>query len=288
MRILLIGTGFIGSQILQTLSNEGHEVSIFSKSEKDYSKFHQIVGDISDKECRVQALRCNPEVVIQTAWISKAKIYKNHPSNFDYSSSTIDLARDVLSTSAKHFIVLGSCSEYGLPSTLCHAGKSKLSPLNLYAQQKVRAFLEIRKILANSHVKFSWPRIFYPYGPNQDPQRLIPQLIKAYRERSDFILDDISSVYDWISTRDVASAISWLINHDLPTELDIGSGIGFTNPQVQEAIEKRFARSGFVGSHPKSGVAKEFFVVDKKSPLFDSGWRPSDTIQSGIDWLLNS
>ena len=46
MKILVIGSGFIGSAIIQRLQSEGHELLIFSKTFKDGILSQQVIGDI--------------------------------------------------------------------------------------------------------------------------------------------------------------------------------------------------------------------------------------------------
>lgn len=289
MKILVLGSGFIGGAIINRLEALGHELLSFSRTPKAGIASRQIVGDIFDFASVQESLRWKPEVLIHTAWITSPGLYKNDPSNIRYSQFSIDLVNSIVRSDIQHLIVLGTCAEYGLRSAPSTAGITPLSPKSLYAQQKVEAFNVIKQIMFDSPAKFTWARIFHPYGPNQDEKRLIPYLIKSLKNGERAKLADISSIYDWITIRDIASAISWILTHEVPTEIDVGTSIGYTNLELlmllEELIPERILNSEEI--RHEFG-AREVFVTGLESPLLRSGWRPHDTLRSGLEWVLDS
>ncbi len=183
--------------------------------------------------------------------------------------------------------MLGTCAEYGKQTGPSIAGLTETSPNNLYSQQKVEAFDSVKNKLQGSSIRFTWARLFYPYGPYQHEKRLIPQIVRSLKSQNPIRLSDTTSVYDWISTRDVASAISWIIQYDLPIEIDIGTSIGYTNLSLLMTLEELCQAKNQLTSHEKHSLGVEdFFVMGKNSPLLASGWLPRDTLQSGLMWAL--
>jgi nucleoside-diphosphate-sugar epimerase len=167
------------------------------------------------------------------------------------------------------------------------AGFTKPSPSTLYAQQKVAALHSVRELLQESDLRFTWARIFYPYGPNQDSRRLIPRLISSLRRGESVSLADTSSTYDWITTRDIASGISWILDNELPIEIDIGTSFGYTNLELKMILEELLEINHHEASpKPHSFGLNEVFVANKNSPLFTSGWSPEDSLRSGLYWVL--
>lgn len=289
MKILVIGNGFIGSAIIRRLELEGHELLIFSRSKKVGIKSPQVSGDIFNFNELITALSWNPQVIIHTAWITSHRDYPEHSSNYDYAKFTAKLASFTSRTNLEHLIILGSCAEYGHPNRVSVAGVTDLSPNNLYARQKIEAMNSAKTSLLGTEVRLTWARIFQPYGPNQDYKRLIPSLIKSLKSNLQVTLNDTTSVLDWITTRDIASAISWLIIHNTPIEVDIGTGIGYTSIEILEQLEGLLGRSDqSTRIDAQSPFEKRVMVVGKDSPIFESGWRPSDTLKSGLEWVLQS
>ena len=102
-------------------------------------------------------------------------------------------------------------------------------------------------------------------------------------------LKDTSSLLDWVTTQDIASAISWIISHNISIEVDIGTSIGYTNLELLRHLEvlmgetKQWDR---IASMPP--VGKGMTVVGKDSPLLVSGWLPENNLDSGLKWVLEA
>jgi len=288
MKILVIGNGFIGASIIQHLESEGHELLIFSKTFKDGIQSQQVTGDIFSFDEFSKTLLWDPQVIIHTAWVTALSIYADDSSNYQYAQFTADLAKYVLQTNLEHLIILGTCAEYGPQSGASSAGVTEFNPINLYAKQKVLAMNSAKKSLLSSSIRLTWARVFQPYGRYQDRNRLIPYLIDTLKMRKQVDLSDTSSVLDWITTRDIASAISWIINHDTPIEVDVGTGIGYTNVELLRHLEDLLGDSNQwarIAAHPPKGNG--ITLVGKNSPLFVSGWLPSDSLNEGLEWILD-
>jgi nucleoside-diphosphate-sugar epimerase len=289
MKILVIGNGFIAKSIIQRLISEGHILLVFSRTEKEGILCEQIQGNIFNFEEVIKALVWKPQIIIHTAWITTPGLYRDDLTNFEYEQFTTKLARYITYSDVEHLIVLGTCAEYGRQSGSSTAGITGLSPSTLYAEQKVAAFNSVRKLQQESDMRLTWARIFYPYGLNQDHRRLIPHLIHALRNGEPVLLTDTSSVHDWITTRDIASAISWIIGKDVPMEIDVGTSFGFTNLELLITLEKILPTTSRFSQHGVHHFGlNDVFVVGKDSPLFTSGWLPKDTLLSGLEWVLET
>lgn len=289
MKILVIGSGFIAKPIIDRLAVEGHELLIFSRTQKQDIRVNQVTGDIFQFDDFAKTLLWKPQVIIHTAWVTSHSQYTNDPSNYRYAQFTSDLARIIVGTDVAHLIMLGSRAEYGSQVKPSTAGVTKLNPSNLYAQAKVASFMAANESLLESNIRLSWARIFQPYGPNQDQKRLLPYLVDSLRQGKEVILTDTSTILDWVTTRDIASAISWLINNDTPNEIDIGTSIGYTNVDLLKHLEGMLGNSdqwAHFNQHDSKG--NQVFIVGKDSPLYKSGWMPNDTLISGLEWVLNS
>lgn len=289
MRILVTGNGLLASSIVSQLAEQGHELMVFSRSARSSILCPQVQGDIFDFENFCSAMdKWDPQIVVSTAWITTPGIYRNDALNLKYSDFTKNLADYVKYTNVEHLILLGSCAEYGYQITPSIAGVTKLAPQNLYAEQKVVAMKNARASLISTEIRLTWARVFYPYGPNQDQRRLIPHIIQNLINQRPIFLDDITSVYDWISARDVASAISWVIGHELPFELDIGTSLGYTNLEILKMAEKLLGEKCAINSDDQHKIGlSEVLVVGKESPLFKSGWEPADSLVTGLEWVIN-
>lgn len=289
MKILVIGNGFIATSVIQRLESEGHELLIYSRTLNSKIHSKQVLGDIFDFEGFIKVLLWKPQIIIHTAWITTPGLYKSDLANFKYAQFTTDLARHIAYSDLEHLIILGTCAEYGHQSGPSTAGITRLSPNILYAEQKVEAFKAVKQLLQGSEMRITWARIFYPYGPDQDRKRLIPHLIHSLKSREPLVLTDTSSIHDWITTRDIASALSWVIDNELPMEIDVGTSFGFTNLELLVILEKLLETTNQLAGRDMHNLGyDEVFVAGKTSPLFMSGWSPTDSLITGLEWVLSS
>lgn len=287
MKILVIGNGFIATSVVKRLESENHELLVFSRTPSERIICQQVLGDIFDFEEFIKVLDWRPQIIIHTAWITTPGVYRDDLSNIKYAQFTTDLAKYITHSDVEHLMILGTCAEYGYQGGPSTAGITMLSPRTLYAEQKVFAFNSVKELMECSDVRLTWARIFYPYGPNQDQKRLIPHLIHSLKNGEPVVLADTSSIHDWITTRDIASALAWVINNELPTEIDVGTSFGFTNLELLVTLEGLLQTTNQLPARETHDLGhKEVFIAGKASPLFKSGWSPKDSLIAGLEWVL--
>jgi nucleoside-diphosphate-sugar epimerase len=287
MKILIIGNGFLGSAISQRLQSDGHEILIFARTWRPEIQARQLLGDIFNFEEFVKVLDWKPQVIVHTAWITTPGLYRDDPSNTEYANFTKTLATSVVNSDVEHLLVLGTCAEYGRQGGPSVAGVTPLTPTSLYAQQKVVALNSVKELFRGSNVRFTWARIFYPYGPNQNKKRLIPRLINSLYSGQSIALADTSSIYDWITTRDIALAVSWILANELPEEIDVGTSFGYSNLELLNTLKELLQPTYKFSSNEKHDFGlNEVFVASKDSSLLRSGWSPKDSLVDGLEWML--
>ena len=91
---------------------------------------------------------------------------------------------------------------------------------------------------------------------------------------------------DWIHSLDVASAILFTLENKLNHFVDIGTGKGTSVKAISELIceelgldSKLLDFSGQIPGHEKKAV------VDQKSQLLLSGWKPAESLRNRIKSL---
>lgn len=284
------GTGFLGSEILQSLSQRGHQIRSLSRG-RSLQDVEQWIGDINQPDS-YQNLISNwkPEVVIQAAWVTDQLSYRDSELNPTYAKNTLRLAEHCFQSEVQHFLALGTSAEYGRPSQPCNASSTPSRPLDLYGAEKLWTLEELRKIAINYETRFSWARIFQPYGKNQDTNRLIPAAAKKFRAGKSFATQSSDNILDWITSRDVAEAVSYIIKHDLPEVLDIGTSVGTSVGRVLNevallcGVDKSYVENTVPNYPPEEPLV---LVVDRASPLLAHGWKPKDDLHSGLAWALS-
>ncbi len=287
MKILVVGgSGFLGSEIVQRLSEDGHQVRSLNRR-RSLLDVDQWIGDIGQPASYNNLISdWKPEVVIQAAWVTDQLSYRDSPLNRQYARNTLNFAEHCFQSETEHFIALGTSAEYGRPSQPCNASTTLGLPLDLYGAEKLWTSEEMKKISLDYETRFSWARIFQPYGQNQDPNRLIPSAAQNFKTGKKFTTQNSENILDWITSRDVARAVAYILKHELPEMVDIGTSVGTS---VGKVLDKVAEQCGVDENYIENTATEDplVLVVDRNSPLLAHGWKPKDDLCSGLSWALS-
>jgi len=291
MKILIVGAnGFLGKEISRELTDNGHIVIGMSRSTNSTRDKRWVSADIGRPDSyRSFISDWRPEVVIQSAWVTAQKTYRQSAENLNYASDTLQFANDCLQTGAKHFIGLGSSAEYGIQSFPCNAAETTPSPVDPYGQKKLETLFDLQELTLAADARLTWGRVFQPYGLGQDSERLIPWAVERMVTGIDIELQNPFMKLDWISSRDIGRAISWTITHKTPAVIDIGTALGTNVHELLVEVAKVLGvkpKITYPVSASESQSTNQNLVVSRDSPLFQSGWLPEDTLQTGLKWAL--
>lgn len=289
-RILVVGgTGFLGSEIVNSLHRNGHSVKTLGRRASSNPSIEHFIGDISNPVTyRTQIAKWRPEIVVQAAWITDQKEYRTSQSNSTYANETIELANICFSSGAQHFLGLGSAAEYGLQENPCSSATSNPIPRDAYGLAKLSACTRLMKLGSTLDRTTSWARVFQPYGPSQDINRLLPSANQNLHNNREFQLSHPHQILDWISSRDVAGAVTSIIENSLPGVFDIGTAIGTSVYEVITMLSELFGYNSNLITFQEDEVYDSRFdlAVSKQSPLLLSEWKPQDTLSTGLVWTF--
>jgi nucleoside-diphosphate-sugar epimerase len=291
MKILIVGAnGFLGKEMSKELTANGHVVVGMSRSADSNSGKKWVSADIGRPDSyRSFLYDWRPEVVVQSAWVTAQKTYRQSTENINYASDTLQFAKDCLQVGTKHFIGLGSSAEYGIQSLPCNAAETTPSPVDPYGQKKLETLFDLQELTLAAEARLTWGRVFQPYGLGQDSERLIPWAVERMVAGVDIELQNPFMKLDWISSRDIGRAIAWTITHKSPTVIDIGTALGTNVHDLLVEVAKVLAvkpKITYPVGASESQNINQNLVVSPDSPLFKSGWFPKDTLQTGLKWAL--
>jgi len=284
MKIMIIGgAGYIGSNIALKLHDEGHSVISVSRSKLPDVPYTQVTMDLFGLGFEKVFAQFDTEIVIQCAWITSQPIYLQSLANWTYSQRTIELFQIASQAGVKHFIGLGSAAEFGYRIGLCDSRISIPMPSTPYGKAKLQTAEVLLMLSQETEMLFTWARIFQVYGCGQSDDRFLPSILRAINENVKLKVKNPELTHDWISTDDIAFAISWILQNKLHGLLDVGTSIGTSNFEIVSAFEKEYNRNIFleVGTG-QNDLHEKYLVVSQNSPLLASGWKPRKNIQLEI------
>ncbi len=118
--------------------------------------------------------RVEPELCVHCAWVATGS-YLTSPENTTHERIAGDLARGLVEHGCARIVGVGTCFEYA-PSDEPLRETSPIGPATPYAKAKLAACERMRQACAGAETSFAWARLFYLYGPGENPGRLVPSV----------------------------------------------------------------------------------------------------------------
>jgi nucleoside-diphosphate-sugar epimerase len=185
------GAGFIGSNIVKRLLNEGHEVRVidnFSTGKKKniepfLDKIDLLDGDFTDLDVARSAVK-GMDYVIHTGAIPSVPRSVDDPikTNNSNITGTLNLLIASRDEKVKRFVYSASSSAYGDSKVMPKEETMPTAPKSPYAIQKLVGEMYCQNFYKIYGLETVCLRYFNVFGPNQDPESVysavIPMFIK--------------------------------------------------------------------------------------------------------------
>jgi len=231
--------------------------------------------------------------VAHLGWSGVAGSARNEPGQVDINiQGTVDLARVALEAGARRWIGLGSQAEYG-PSAKPLDEQAPTHPTTLYGAAKLSCSHLTRTICQQAGVQHAWIRVFSLYGPRDNPDWLIPFVIRKLLAGESPKLTSGSQLWDYLYIDDAAQAVAKMILSQVEGVYNLGSGyplpIRSFVEQVRDLIDPEFQLN--FGEMPFRPDQVMFLSAKTDAISSALNWRPSTGIPEGlkrtVDWFKN-
>ena len=294
MRILITGAnGFLGSNIVDKLLGEGHNIYALSVNNsrlkgKEGIKFESVKMDnISSK--RQKILSFKPDIAIHCAWIG-GNSYKdpNDIKQFDNIRYGLEFLKILTEVKGLYFVSIGSMAEYGPRKSKLREADQE-NPVSLYGMCKYMFNLYSKYICESNGLKWLWIRPSYVYGTDDVETRLIPRVISKCLSGENILLDSCSSIVDYVYIDDFVEGVSKLISSSSQGVYNICSGKEYHIKEVLEAIIDIsnseatiiFNRSLDRKGHPDHVCGSNEKICQK------TGWSPQVELGQGLKYIVD-
>jgi len=291
MRIFVTGaSGFVGRAFCAAASGRGHEILGLCRSAgvRLPGGCRVAVGSLEQMSWE-QVERFRPEAVLHLAWLTTPGVYLSSPQNAVLVEQSRTLFRGLSELGVRHLAGVGTCIEYAASDRLLHETHSPLRPLFAYSKAKVELSAWLRDWCAEKTVPWTWFRIFYPYGPGEDPRRLTSCLFEHLRQGSRMTLQTPGSVKDYIYITDLAEALCMALEKRLTGPVNLGSGQGVAIQELAKLMaelagaDPRLIEPAIPPPHdPNPNVVADI------SKILSTGWTPQTSLRFGLDEFIAS
>jgi nucleoside-diphosphate-sugar epimerase len=304
MKVLVTGTtGFIGSNLSRRLLELGYEVHSFKRSSSDIWRLVDVkknivehVVDLRDADTVGRVVgKILPQVVYHCAtyggFAGQNDTTAILESNF---LGTVNLLKACERVGFDYFVNTGSSSEYGIKSHPMDEGDI-LEPNGDYGVSKAAATLFCQSEGRDKQLPIATLRLFSPFGPWDDPKRLIPYVIKSFLRNESPQLTTPASVRDFIFIDDVLDAYTAVVKQPFFGEVfNIGSGAQHSIGDVVTILKDLI----HTGTKPVWGTADKqrqepaLWIAKNEKAHTKMKWTPSTSLKSGLEqtavWLKNN
>jgi nucleoside-diphosphate-sugar epimerase len=291
MRILITGAnGFIGQAVCGAALRRGHEILRFVRRvvQVPPPSAQIIVGTLDEPPwSAIESFA--PDVVLHLAWIASPAEYLTSPENERLLQQSQRFLTACVEMGVQHVSAAGTCLEYADSTISLNEFQSPLASTYAYSAAKVALYRWLETTMTTSDCKWTWFRIFYPYGPGEHPKRLPTMLIRHLAARQPVLLRTPSSVKDYLFIDDLAFAICVALEQGLTGPVNLGSGTGV---QVRN-MAKEIAR--LLGADPALVNEAEPPVCDSRpmqvadtGRLNALGWNAVTPLAQGLQLLARS
>ena len=296
MRVLVTGaSGFIGSHVTRALVNAGHDVLALVTPDNSLWRLRDILprleicrGTLQNiNGCQEHLRAWQPQGCIHLAWYAEPGKYLNSRENLASLFGSLDLLQALADFGCKQFIGAGTCAEYEMkPVPLVETDKTK--PETLYAASKLSFQMLGEQIAAQSDLRFTWGRVFYLYGPQEDARRIVPSAILKLQKGEFFSASTGEQIRDYLHVTDVANAFLALMEQKAIGIYNICSAEPRSIRCLLDLIGNLTGRSEFIayGVLPYREWEPKF-ICGSNDRLKAIGWRPNTDLHSGLNDTIN-
>lgn len=285
MRVLITGAnGFIGRQVMLELARQNIECITVSRDNRLNFGGVFIQGDLLQKNSHHEIIKkANATHLIHLAWYAEHGSYWNSFKNIHWMDCSINLIKEFCRAGGEFVAVAGTSAEYGLSSGYLAEDDPNLKPNTLYGVCKDATRRVVSSVCDLHSTRLVWTRIFIPYGPEEDPRRLIPSLHRVFQHKQNPFGVNAASYRDFIHVKDVASAYLELIRSEAGGVFNISSGRSTLIADIVRSIAALYnGDPDLILQLNTERPAESEIIVGNNKKLKSIGWFPRHNLLENL------
>jgi len=285
-RVLVTGaSGFVGRWSLEPLLARGAEVHTVQRhAPPTTAGVVAHAADLHDREAVGSLMRrIKPTHLLHFAWIATPGVYLTSLDNPLWLRSSLQVVDAFLASGGSRVVVAGTVAEYDWSAGVCSERTTPCRPATLYAACKHAQYEVLERWSAQAGFSFAEGRLFWTYGPEESPERLVPGMIHAGLSRRPFQLRYPAQVRDYLHVADVGAAFSALLASEVQGAVNIGSGEGVALSRLGEIVGEATGEGLIIQPGADSANDPAPLVCAETSRLMrDVGFTPRYRLEQGI------
>jgi nucleoside-diphosphate-sugar epimerase len=290
--LLTGGTGFIGRHCLKPLLERGYDVhavhlKALKKTYLDVS-WHKV--DLLNPD-QVSSLidLVRPDQLLHLAWYTAPGKYWNSEKNFSWVNASMTLLQEFARRVGKRVVMAGSCAEYDWRYGYCSEHVTPIAPSSIYGTCKNALHSMSQAFCKEFDLSLAWGRIFFLYGPHENPSRLVPSVIRSLLKSEEAKCSDGEQFRDFLHVQDAANALVSLLDSNVSGPINIASGLPISIKDVVLNIAIQLNQYELVklGALSLSKNEPSLLVGDVSRMTKEVGWGPEFNLDHGLKQTID-
>ncbi len=297
-RVLVSGAGgFIGRWSVPALRARGYDVHAVLSHTAGRIVPPQLAGaqlhgaDLLDQAAVDDLLEAvMPTHLLHFAWIATPGVYLTSDENYRWLAASRYLLRAFQANGGVRAMLAGSCAEYDWSRVeICHELSSPLASDAAeapapYAACKITLQKSTEEFAREHGLSAAWGRIFFQFGPDEHPDRLIPSVIVNLLMNREAPCSHGRQIRSFLHVADVGAAFAAVLDSRLEGPVNIGSGEGISIAELIDRVARRIGRADLVRLGARGAPEREPAVLlpDVERLCKELGWRPRYTLTEGL------
>ena len=287
-RVLVTGaTGFIGSHTIHPLLQRGYEVHAVSSKPPhvvdESVVWHQ--ADLMDSPSIARLLKdTHPTHLLHMAWYVVPGKLISSELNFDWVRASMELLKSFQQQGGKRVVMPGSGYEYDWSYGYCHETRTPTVPNTTYGACKHAMDVMSQAFCRSHQISYAWPRLFFLYGPNEHPDRLVSSVIRSVLQGQEARCSHGRQMRDYLHVQDVADAMVSILDSTLEGPINIGSGVAMTLREIIITIGRTLGKEDLIklGAIPSRANDAPMVVADIERLTTTMKWQPKYSLETGL------
>ena len=291
-RVLLTGaSGFIGSHCIAPLVRRGYEVvATYSTRQPQAANGVQWVqadllspGGPASLVAQAQASH-----LLHLAWYVEPGKMISSPANLSWVRASLELVQRFHEAGGVRGAVGGSCYEYDWRYGYCGEALTPCRPDTLYGAAKHGLAETLRAYGQACGLSLAWGRMFFLYGPNENPRRLVPSVILSLLRGEPALSSHGQQVRDYMHVQDAAEGMVALLDSPCQGAYNIASGQATSIVSIVKTLGELSGRSDLlrIGAVPARANDVALVLGDPAATLRDVGWQAKIGLNDGLTSTL--
>ena len=296
-RVLVTGaSGFIGMHCLKPLLAAGYEVIATRNSTRARAVegVTWVEADLLQASGHAELMaRFRPQLLLHLAWYVEPGKMIESEENLRWTAASLELLRQFRAHGGERCVFGGSGYEYDWRYGYCTEELTPTRPDTLYGAAKNALSGAMLGYCRSVGLSGAWARMFFMYGPFENPRRLVPSVILSLLRGEPAKSSHGKQVRDYMHVQDVADGLVALLKSQATGAFNIASGNATAIRTIVERIGHIIGRPELlqIGALPARANDVALVLGDPEKTHREIGWRSSIDLETGlkntIDWWRN-